>query len=237
MNTSKSMPITVPDHPSAATLAAMIDHTLLVPTATSEQIITLCEEAVEYGFASVCIPPLHVPLAVQRLYGSTVKLGSVVAFPCGYNRLRQKVQEAADLVAAGAEEIDMVIALNHLLENRLDHLEEEIAQVVMAAQPASVKVIIECCYLDRAQKIAATRTIIKAGAAFVKTSTGFGAAGALAEDVLLLAQIAQTRIGVKAAGGIRSFTACREMIAAGATRIGTSSGVKIIAEMPTVEDL
>ncbi|MFN2258171.1 MAG: deoxyribose-phosphate aldolase, partial [Desulfuromonadaceae bacterium] len=121
----------------------MIDHTLLVPTATSEQIITLCEEAVECGFASVCIPPLHVPLAVQRLYGSAVKVGSVVGFPCGYHSLRQKVQEAADLVAAGAEEIDMVIALNHLLENRLDCLEEEIAQVVMSAQPASVKVIIE----------------------------------------------------------------------------------------------
>jgi deoxyribose-phosphate aldolase len=125
----------------------------------------------------------------------------------------------------------MVITLNHLLENRLDCLEEEIAQVVMAAQTASVKVIIECCYLDRAQKIAATRTIIKAGAAFVKTSTGFGSSGALAEDVLLLAQTAQARIGVKAAGGIRSLKDCKEMIAAGATRIGTSSGVKIIGEV------
>lgn len=225
------MPITGPDCLSAATLAAMIDHTLLTPTSTSKQIINLCEEAVECGFASVCVPPLHVPLTVQRLYGSVVKVGSVVGFPCGYNSLRQKVQETADLVAAGAQEIDMVITLNHLLENRLDCLEEEIAQVVMAAQTASVKVIIECCYLDRAQKIAATRTIIKAGAAFVKTSTGFGSSGALAEDVLLLAQTAQARIGVKAAGGIRSLKDCKEMIAAGATRIGTSSGVKIIGEV------
>lgn len=229
------MPITEPDCHPAAALAAMIDHTLLAPTATSEQIISLCEEAVEYGFASVCVPPMHVPLALQRLYGSVVKVGSVVGFPCGYNSLRQKVQEAADLVAVGAQEVDMVIALNHLLENRLDLLEEEIAQVVMAAQTASVKVIIECCYLDRAQKIAATRTIIKAGAAFVKTSTGFGPSGALAEDVLLLAQTTQSRIGVKAAGGIRSLKDCKEMIAAGATRIGTSSGVKIFGEIATAE--
>ena len=229
------MPITGPDPPLAAALAAMIDHTLLAPTATPEQIVNLCEEAVEYGFASVCIPPLHVPLAVQRLYGSGVKVGSVVGFPCGYNSLRQKVQETADLVAAGTDEIDMVIALNHLLENHLDHLEEEIAQTVMAAQTARVKVIIECCYLDRAQKIAATRTVMRAGAAFVKTSTGFGPSGALVEDVLLLAHTVQARIGVKAAGGIRSLKHCQEMIAAGATRIGTSSGVKIIGEIAVAE--
>jgi deoxyribose-phosphate aldolase len=229
------MPLTVPDRPSAANLAAMIDHTLLAPTATSEQIINLCEEAVECDFASVCVPPLHVSLAVQRLYGSTVKVGSVVGFPCGYSSLRQKVQETAELVAVGAEEIDMVIALNHLLEQRLDRLEEEIAQVVMAAQSASVKVIIECCYLDSAQKIAATLSIIKSGAAFVKTSTGFGSSGALAEDVRLLAQTAQARIGVKAAGGIRSLKTCCEMIAAGATRIGTSAGVKILGEITATE--
>ncbi len=229
------MPTTGPDRPLAVTLAAMIDHTLLNPTTTSEQIINLCEEAVECGFASVCVPPVHVSLAVQRLYGSVVKVGSVVGFPCGYNSLRQKVQETADLVAAGAQEIDMVIALPHLLENCPDRLEEEIAQVVMAAQTASVKVIIECCYLDRAQKIAATRAIIKAGAAFVKTSTGFGPSGAFAEDVLLLAQTAQARIGVKAAGGIRSLQNCKEMIAAGATRIGTSSGVKILEEVAAAE--
>jgi len=227
------MPIIVPDNPSAAFLAAMIDHTLLVPTATSQQLIDLCEEAVEYGFASVCVPPLYVPLAVQQLYGSAVKVGSVVGFPCGYNNLRQKVQETIDLVAAGAEEIDMVIALHHLLENRLDRLEEEIAQVVITAQQARVKVIIECCYLDAAQMIAATRIVVASGAAFVKTSTGFGPAGALVEDVQLLAQTANGKIGVKAAGGVRSLIACREMIAAGATRIGTRSGVQIIEELCT----
>jgi len=233
MITSKSMPIIVPDHHSAAALAALIDHTLLAPAATSQQIVDLCEEAVEYGFASVCVPPLHVPLAVQQLYGSPVIVGSVVGFPCGYTSLRQKVQETTDLVAAGAEEIDMVIALSHLLENRLDRLEAEIAQVVIAAQRAKVKVIIECCYLDAAQMIAATGIVIAGGAAFVKTSTGFGPVGALVEDVQLLAQTADGKIGVKAAGGIRSLGVCRKMIAAGATRIGTSSGVQIIGEITT----
>lgn len=231
MSMSRSMPPTVPDRHSPAALAALIDHTLLLPTVTSQQIIDLCEEAVEYGFATVCVPPNQVSLAAQRLYGSVVKVGSVVGFPCGYNNLRQKVQESADLVAAGAEEIDMVIALNHLLEHRLDRLEEEIAQVVMAAQQAGVKVIIECCYLDTAQKIAATQAVINAGATYVKTSTGFASSGAVLEDVQLLAQIARGKIGVKAAGGIRSLKACREMIAAGATRIGTSAGVKIVGEL------
>jgi deoxyribose-phosphate aldolase len=225
------MPTIVPENISPAALAALIDHTLLTPTVTSQQIIDLCEEAVEYGFASVCVPPLYVPLAAQRLYGSTVKVGSVVGFPCGYHGLRQKVQETADLVAVGAEEIDMVIALSHLLENRLDLLEAEIAQVVIAAQQASVKVIIECCYLDTAQKIAATQAVSKAGAAFVKTSTGFAPSGAVIEDVQLLAQAAGGTIGVKAAGGIRTLSACSAMIAAGATRIGTSSGVHIVGEM------
>lgn len=225
------MPPTVPDLHSPAALAALIDHTLLAPTVTSQQIINLCEEAVEYGFASVCVPPIQVSLAAQRLYGSVVKVGSVVGFPCGYTTLRQKIQETADLVASGAEEIDMVIALNHLLENRLDLLEEEIAQVVMAAQQASVKVIIECCYLDAAQKVAATQAVINAGATFVKTSTGFAPSGALIEDVQLLAQTARGKIGVKAAGGIRTLKACREMLAAGATRIGTSAGVMIVGEL------
>lgn len=222
------MPTTVPETGSPAALAALIDHTLLAPATTTDQIVDLCEEAVEYGFASVCVPPLHVSLAAQRLYGSSVRVGTVVGFPCGYSMLRQKVVETADLVALGAEEIDMVISLSYLLENRLDLLEEEIAQVVMAAQQAQVKVIIECCFLQSEHKIAATRTAIKAGAAYVKTSTGFGPAGATVDDVRLLAQIAAGRIGVKAAGGIRTPDLFREMIAAGATRIGTSSGIQLL---------
>lgn len=222
------MPTIGPEISSPAALAALIDHTLLTPATTTDQIIDLCEEAVEFGFASVCVPPLHVPLAARRLYGSSVRVGTVVGFPCGYSMLRHKVTEAADLVAAGADEIDMVISLSYLLENQLDLLEEEIAQVVMAAQPAQVKVIIECCFLSSEQKIAATRTVAKAGAAYVKTSTGFGPGGATVADVQLLAQAAAGKIGVKAAGGIRTPEAFCEMIAAGATRIGTSAGVRII---------
>ncbi|MFO7765569.1 MAG: deoxyribose-phosphate aldolase [Pelovirga sp.] len=222
------MPTTVPDTASPGALAALIDHTLLAPTTTTKQIVDLCEEAVEYGFASVCVPPLHVALAARRLYGSAVRVGTVVGFPCGYSTLRQKVMETGDLVAAGAEEIDMVIFLSHLLENRLDLLEEEIAQVVMAAQQAPVKVIIECCFLQSEQKVAATRVAIKAGAAYVKTSTGFGRSGATVADVRLLAGVADGKIGVKAAGGIRTLDVFREMVAAGATRVGTSSGVQLL---------
>lgn len=222
------MPTIAPENGSLASFAALIDHTLLTPAATIDQIIDLCEEAVEYGFASVCVPPMHVPLAARRLYGSSVSVGSVVGFPCGYNMLRQKVAEAADLVAAGADEIDMVIALSYLLGNQQDLLEEEIAQVVMAAQRAQVKVVIECCFLTAEQKIAATNIAIKAGAAYVKTSTGFAPSGATVADVQLLTQTAAGRIGVKAAGGIRTPEDFRDMIAAGATRIGTSAGLRIM---------
>lgn len=214
--------------------ALLIDHTLLKPATTEAEVVVLCEEAVEYGFASVCLPPAFVPLAVGHLYGSEVKAGTVVGFPCGYNSLRQKVTETAELVALGAEEIDMVAPIGRLLERRFDLVEEEIAQVVLAAEQVPVKVIIECCYLDRELKQRATELVVKAGAAFVKTSTGFGPSGATVEDVRLLAETAGGRIGVKAAGGIRDLESCRQMLAAGATRIGTSAGLKIVAEWQKV---
>jgi deoxyribose-phosphate aldolase len=154
----------------------------------------------------------------------------VVGFPCGYNCLRQKVQETVELVAAGATEIDMVVTLAHLFEGHFDLLEEEIAQVVIAAQQAPVKVIIECCYLDTAQKIAATQRAVAAGAAFVKTSTGFGPSGATLEDVQLLVSAAAGQLAVKAAGGIRSWQECEKFLAAGAERIGTSAGVAILQQ-------
>lgn len=210
--------------------APFIDHTLLKPDAIETQFVQLCEEAVEYGFASVCLPPAFVPLAVERLYGSEVKVCSVVGFPCGYNSLRQKVAETAELVALGAEEVDMVVPIGRLLERRFELVEEEIAQVVLAAEQAAVKVIIECCYLDRELKQRATELVVKAGAAYVKTSTGFGSSGAILDDVRLLAEIADARIGVKAAGGIRDLAGCQQMLTAGATRIGTSAGLKIMAE-------
>lgn len=216
--------------------ASLIDHTLLKPDATEAQFVVLCEEAVELNFACVCVPPLFVPFAVERLYGSGIKVCTVIGFPCGYHTLRQKVAETAESVASGAEEIDMVVSIGRLLERRFDLVEEEIAQVVLAAEQAAVKVIIECCYLDHELKQKATELVIKAGAAYVKTSTGFGPSGATVEDVGLLAETASGRIGVKAAGGIRDLTTLQQMVAAGATRIGTSAGLSIMQAWRQLEN-
>lgn len=224
------MQITAPDCLPMNNPASLIDHTLLKPDAMAAEFTSLCEEAVEYGFAAVCLPPAFVPLAVEQLYGSAVKVCTVVGFPCGYTSLRQKVVETSESVSLGAEEVDMVIPIGRLLERRFDLVEEEIAQVVLAAEQARVKVIIECCYLDRELMRQATELTVRAGAAYVKTSTGFGSSGAVLEDVKLLAETAAGRIGVKAAGGIRDLDGCQQMLAAGATRIGTSAGVKIVTE-------
>jgi len=217
--------------------AALIDHTLLKPDMTEAQVLSLCEEAVEHGFASVCLPPAFVAVAVDRLYGSAVRVGSVVGFPCGYNSLRQKITETAELVALGAEEIDMVISIGNLLARRFDLVEAEIAQVVLAAEQAPVKVIIECCYLDQELKQRATELVVNAGAAYVKTSTGFAPGGATVADVALLVAVAAGRIGVKAAGGIRDLDSCQQMIVAGATRIGSSAGVKIVTQWYERQDV
>lgn len=210
--------------------AASIDHTLLAPTATEGQVRVLCEEAVEYGFAAVCVPPSFVALSAAALYGSGVKVCSVVGFPCGYATTRSKVRETAGLVAAGAAEIDMVIAVGRLLEESDRDVEDEIAQVVIAAERCPVKAIIECCYLNVEQKRRAAELAVRGGADYVKTSTGFGPSGALIDDVALLADVVAGRAGIKAAGGIRTLDACQDFIAAGATRIGTSSGVAIMRE-------
>lgn len=215
--------------------AGFIDHTLLSPVTSEARIVVLCEEAVEAGFATVCVPPVFVPLAAAELYGSDVKVCSVVGFPCGYNRARQKVQEALDLVSVGAEELDMVVHLGSLLQKNFLQVEDEIAQVVLAVGRIPVKVIIECCYLDPELMRQATDSVCRAGAACVKTSTGFGSGGATLDDVALLVDAAAGRIGVKAAGGIRTLADCRAFIAAGATRIGTSSGVAIINEWNVLE--
>ena len=213
-------------HPNPAPL---IDHTLLKPDTRADQVRRLCEEAVEYGFASVCIPPIYVPLAAELLYGSEVAVGTVIGFPLGYTLPAVKVCETAEAVAAGATEVDMVIPVGNALDGELASVEEEIRQVVRAAGTARVKVILECCFLDTARKIALTEAVVRAGAAYVKTSTGFGPGGATIADVELLARIAAGRIGVKAAGGIRTLVDALAMIEAGATRIGTSSGVAILA--------
>ena len=210
--------------------APLIDHTLLRPQTTASQIEKLCEEAVEWGFASVCIPPVFVRQAVAGLYGSEVAVCSVVGFPCGYATPAAKVQQASELVNQGCDEIDMVIQIGRALSGEIDRVEEEICQVVAAAADAKVKVIIECCDLRETLKVQLAKLVLRSGAAFVKTSTGFGRAGATSEDVRLLAETVSGRIGVKAAGGIRDLDQFERMRFAGATRIGTSAGIDIMRQ-------
>lgn len=210
--------------------ASCIDHTLLKPDATSGEIRRLCEEAVEYGFAAVCVPPVFVPLAAELLYGSGVATATVVGFPLGYATPSSKAFEAAEAVRGGASEIDMVIHLGAAREGRLDDVEDEIRQVVKGASGGAVKVILECSALDELLKGELTERVVAAGASFVKTSTGFGAGGATVADVRLLAETAAGRIGVKASGGIRDLDFFLQLVRAGATRIGTSAGVRIMEE-------
>lgn len=210
--------------------ASFIDHTLLKAETTSDQIRLLCEEAVECGFAAVCVPPAFIRLATGCLYGSEVRVATVAGFPLGFSTAASKAFEAAEAVAAGAGEVDMVIHLGAAREGRLAVVQAEIAETVRAARGAAVKVILECCYLEAALQEALVERAIAAGAAFVKTSTGFGPGGATLTDVERLVRVAAGRVGVKAAGGIRDWPACRAMLTAGASRIGTSAGVEIVRQ-------
>ena len=213
------------------TLAATIDHTLLKPEATSAQIRQICQEARAFGFAAVCVNPCHVSLVAEALGGGTVKACSVIGFPLGANHRLIKAAEARQAVAEGAQEVDMVMAVGALKEGRHDLVEADIRAVVEAAGPAAVKVIIETCLLTDDEKVAACRLAVRAGAGFVKTSTGFGSAGATAADVRLMRATVGDAFGVKASGGIRTLDQLMEMLEAGATRIGTSSGPAIIQQL------
>ena len=211
-------------------LAALIDHTLLKPEATAEEIRRLCAEARQYGFASVCVNPYWAPLAAGELSGSPVRVCAVVGFPLGANATEIKAAEAEAAARAGAQEIDMVLNIGELRGGNHGAVEADIRAVVQAAAAggAIVKVILETALLNTGQKVAACHIARNAGARFVKTSTGFGSAGASAEDVALMRQAVGPDMGVKASGGIRTLEDCRKMIAAGATRIGASAGVKIM---------
>ncbi len=216
-------------------LAGMIDHTLLKPTATSKDIITLCTEAREYNFAAVCVNPYWVPLAAEQLVGSGVSVCSVIGFPLGATSTAAKVGEALQAVQNGALEVDMVINIGALKECSTEIVLNEIRAVVEASRAqnpgAITKVIIETCYLNREQKVLACRLAARAGARFVKTSTGFGPEGAVVEDVALMRATVGPEMGVKASGGIRTAGQALAMIKAGASRIGASAGVNIIKEM------
>ncbi len=208
-------------------LCRYIDHTLLRADAVPEEIERLCREAVEHRFASVCVNGKYVPLAARLTTGTDVGVACVVGFPLGAMASEAKAFEAATAVRDGASEIDMVIDIGAAKAGDFAAVEQDVRAVVRAADGRTVKAIIETCLLTDDEKRAACRAAVAGGAAFVKTSTGFSKGGATAEDVRLMREAVGPDIGVKASGGVRTREAAEAMIAAGATRIGTSSGAKI----------
>ena len=211
-------------------IAALIDHTILKPDATRADIVKVCREARQYGFASVCVNPYWVPVVRAELDGSPVKVCSVVGFPLGATSTEAKVCETAAALRAGAQEIDMVINVGALRSGDHEAVKLDIQQVVRVAHEAGaiVKVILETALLDDNQKAVACTLVKLAGADFVKTSTGFGPSGATAQDVALMRSVVGSEMGVKASGGIRTLADLKSMTAAGATRIGASASVKIV---------
>lgn len=212
-------------------IARLIDHTLLKPEATSDKIVNLCSEAREHGFASVCVNPFWVPVAVQELVGSAVKTCTVAGFPLGANTTAAKIFEAGKALRSGAQEIDMVINIGALLSGDFAAVLADIRGIVEESHGAGaiVKVILETCLLTNEQKVTACKLAVEGGADFVKTSTGFSTGGATLEDIALMRKTVGPTVGVKASGGIRSFADVMKMVEVGATRIGTSSGVAIVA--------
>ncbi|SEJ22136.1 deoxyribose-phosphate aldolase [Bhargavaea ginsengi] len=218
-------------------VASMIDHTLLKPEVTKEQIAELCAEAKEYSFASVCVNPYWVETAAGELSGTDVKVCTVIGFPLGASTKETKAFETKDAIEKGAEEIDMVLNIGALKSGDEETVEADIRAVVEAAAgKAIVKVIIEACLLTNDEKIIACRLSKNAGADFVKTSTGFSTGGATVEDVALMRLTVGEEMGVKASGGVRSLEDLQNMAEAGATRIGASSGVKIMQGLTSSED-
>ena len=214
-------------------VAKLIDHTLLKPDATEDEIRKLCEEALQCQFASVCVNPWNVAQSAELLRGSMVKVCTVVGFPLGATLPEVKVFEAQKSIERGAQEVDMVINIGALKSGRAGAGEADIQGVVDAShhRGAICKVIIETCLLTRDEKIQASLAAKNAGADFVKTSTGFSTAGATPEDLRLIRETIGPNTGIKAAGGVRTLEDLQKMVEAGATRIGASAGVKIIEQL------
>ena len=217
-------------------VAAMIDHTNLKAYATRADFEKLCDEARRYGFKSVAINTYPVKLCRELLAGSSVLTGAAIAFPLGQTTIATKVAEAENAVADGCQEFDYVLNIGKLKEHDYAYIEEEMRAMVQVARKAGIccKVIFETCYLTEEEIIEAAKTASRVNPDFVKTSTGFGAAGAKPEHVVLMKRFAGPDVQVKAAGGIRSWADARAMLEAGATRLGTSSGIRIIEEMNAV---
>ena len=209
-------------------LARLIDHTLLRPEATADDVRALCAEARAYGFASVCVSPVWVPLAAAELAGAASLVGTTVGFPHGAQRTPVKAFEAEVAIRDGADEVDVVMGIGRLKSRRYDEVEADLRAVVEAAQGRTVKVILETALLTDEEKVTACTLAERAGAHFVKTSTGFAARGATVEDVALMRRVVGDRMGVKAAGGIRTAEDALAMVRHGATRIGASASVAIL---------
>jgi deoxyribose-phosphate aldolase len=218
-------------------IAKMIDHTALKADTTKEQILKLCEEAKEYQFASVCVNPTWIETAAHILSGTEVKVCTVIGFPLGANTPETKAFEARDAISKGATEVDMVINIGAIKDNNHELVEKDIRAVVDTAKGrALTKVIIETSLLTDAEKVKACELAVKAGADFVKTSTGFSTGGATIEDIKLMRTTVGPDIGVKASGGVRDTKGAEALIEAGATRIGASSGVAIVNGLTSTSD-
>ena len=206
----------------------LIDNTLLKADATEEQIKSLCKESKEWNFMSVCVNPYYIPFCKKELSGSDVKVCTVIGFPLGQMTTEAKVFETKDALEKGADEIDMVINVAALKDKKYDYVKNEIAEIKKACGDHVLKVILECCLLNDEEKVKACLLSKEAKADFVKTSTGFSIHGATVHDVELMRKTVGPEMGVKAAGGVRSHEELLEMVKVGATRIGTSSGVKLM---------
>jgi deoxyribose-phosphate aldolase len=217
---------------SRAQLARIIDHTQLRPYATETDMRELCEDAMREGFAAVSINPAWVSYCARQLSGTRVGVNACIAFPLGASTATIKVEEARDAVRNGATEIDMVINIGALKSGYPQFVGREIAAVVKAVKGIPVKVILEMSYLSEEEKVTGCELALQAGAAYVKTSTGYGHGGATVEDVQLIRSVVGDQMGIKAAGGIRTYYDAMAMLEAGATRIGTSAGVRILDELP-----
>jgi deoxyribose-phosphate aldolase len=215
---------------SAAELARVIDHTILRPDAGQAAVEQVCIEALEHQFRAVCVNPVHVPLVASLLLGSACSVCAVAGFPFGASQPTVKAEEAARAVEDGAAEIDMVIDIGALRDDRHEAVGTDIQAVRTGCGGRLLKVIIETCFLSDAQKVTACRIAADHGADFVKTSTGFGGAGATVADVALMRRVVGPALGVKASGGVRDLATARAMLGAGASRLGCSASVAIMAE-------
>lgn len=209
-----------------------IDHTLLRADATDEEIKKLCAEAKQYNFASVCVNPFFIPLSRELLQGTDVKVCTVIGFPLGQMTTKAKCDEAQDAIDKGAQEVDMVLNISALKQEKLEYVTDEIKQIATICHAHSVilKVIIETCLLNEHNKIDACQCVSNAGADFIKTSTGFSTGGATVADVALMKKYVDPKVKIKAAGGIRNKQDALDMINAGASRLGTSKGVMLVTD-------